>query len=174
MTTDDLDSFLAGSAGRLHNLALSLTGSHADADDLLQVTLEKVSGAWGRRIDEPMAYARKVMLRANISEKRRAHWRRELVTETSDMDVPTSASPTDSDDRIVLVQALAALPRRQREAVVLRYLEDLPLAEVAALMNCSQGNVKRCAFEGLRALRSALTPHHYDPDPAGGTRWRPT
>ncbi len=169
MTSDDLNSFLAGNAGTLHNLALSLTGSHSDADDLLQVTWERVARAWRPGIDQPTAYARKVMVRAYISEKRRAHWRREQVTETSELDRPATANSNELDDRIALIQALAKLPRRQREAVVLRYLEDIPTDEVAEMMRCSEGNVKRCAFDGLRALRVSLTPHHHETKAAGGT-----
>jgi DNA-directed RNA polymerase specialized sigma24 family protein len=132
MTTDDLSSFLAGSAGPLHNLALSLTGSHAGADDLLQQTLEKVARAWRPDIAQPLAYARTTMMRTYVSERRRAHWR--------------------------------------RETVVLRYLEDLPVHEVAGLMRCSEGNVKRCSYDGLPALRTALTPCQHDTETAGGAR----
>ena len=52
--------------------------------------------------------------------------------------------------------ALAALPRRQRAVLVLRYLEDLPEASVAELLGCSAGTVKTHAHRGLRALRASL------------------
>ena len=52
--------------------------------------------------------------------------------------------------------ALAALPRQQRAVLVLRYLEDLPEAEVASLLGCSVGTVKTHAHRGLRALRRSL------------------
>jgi RNA polymerase sigma factor (sigma-70 family) len=54
--------------------------------------------------------------------------------------------------------ALSALPPRQRLAVVLRHLEDLPVAEVAQVMGCSEGTVKSTTSDGLRALRRALEP----------------
>ncbi|MBM9460755.1 sigma-70 family RNA polymerase sigma factor [Nocardioides sp. zg-536] len=65
--------------------------------------------------------------------------------------------PTRSGER--LLAALRALPVRQRQAVVLRYLEDLSTAETAGLMGCTQGTVKRAAHDSLRALRSTLTEH---------------
>lgn len=167
MTTEDLTGFLSASAGALHNLALSLTGSRSEADDLLQVTLEKVARVWHREIEQPLAYARRVMVRAYISERRRAHWRRERVSAAPELMSVQAAESHQSEDRIVLLQALARLPQRQREAVVLRYLEDMPVGEVAVLMRCSEGNVKRCAFDGLRGLRAALT--HYDSPTVGGT-----
>ena len=53
-------------------------------------------------------------------------------------------------------QALASLPRQQRAALVLRYCEDLPEAEVAVLLGCTEGTVKTHAHRGLRALRELL------------------
>lgn len=55
-----------------------------------------------------------------------------------------------------LAIGLRALPRRQREAVVLRHLSDLPEAAVAAAMGCSTGAVKQHTARGLAALRRAL------------------
>jgi len=153
--------FAYASGGALRNLALSLTGNPADAEDLVQVTLERVMRSWRSQPPaHPLAYARKALVRAYISERRRVRWRRESSVDTATLDTgPTAAE--DPTAHMRLVEVLATLPRRQREAVVLRYLEDLPVAEVADLMRCSEGNVKRCAFEGLRALREQLdsTPH---------------
>jgi RNA polymerase sigma factor (sigma-70 family) len=53
-------------------------------------------------------------------------------------------------------QALARLPRQQRAVLVLRYFEDLPEAEIAALLGCSPGSVKTHAHRGLRTLRELL------------------
>ena len=58
-------------------------------------------------------------------------------------------------DRMDLVRALRALPKRQRQVVVLRYLADCSEAEVAALIGCSEGTVKSSASRGLAALRAA-------------------
>jgi RNA polymerase sigma factor (sigma-70 family) len=52
--------------------------------------------------------------------------------------------------------ALAALPPKQRAAVVLRYWEDLPVAETAAALGCSEGTVKSQVSKGLEALRRTL------------------
>jgi RNA polymerase sigma factor (sigma-70 family) len=56
--------------------------------------------------------------------------------------------------RVTLAKQLAALPRRQRDVVALRYLADLTEAQVAALLGVSQGSVKRHAQRGLSALRA--------------------
>lgn len=65
----------------------------------------------------------------------------------------TSDSSAAVDDRDGLRRALACLPPRQRAVVVLRYAEDLPEAEVAALLGCSVGSVKSQASRGLVRLR---------------------
>ena len=54
--------------------------------------------------------------------------------------------------------ALSALPRRQREAVALRYLADLPEAETAGAMGCTVGTVKSTVARGLDRLRVELGP----------------
>ncbi len=55
--------------------------------------------------------------------------------------------------------AVAALPPKQRGAVVYRYLADLPYAEVAALLDCSQAAARRSAADGIARLR-----RHYGKD----------
>jgi RNA polymerase sigma factor (sigma-70 family) len=57
------------------------------------------------------------------------------------------------DDRDLLLRALATLPRRTRAALVLRYFEDLPEAEIAQIMGCSVGTVKSNVSRGLARLR---------------------
>ncbi|MGO4423932.1 sigma-70 family RNA polymerase sigma factor, partial [Streptomyces sp. MCAF7] len=60
-----------------------------------------------------------------------------------------------ADDREMLRHALAGLPPRQRQAVVLRYWEDLSESQVAVAMGCSVGTVKSQAAKGLAKLRAA-------------------
>lgn len=57
------------------------------------------------------------------------------------------------DDRVDLVSALGRLPRRQRQAVVLRYLADLDEASVASATGCSAGTVKQHLHRAVTALR---------------------
>jgi DNA-directed RNA polymerase specialized sigma24 family protein len=70
-------------------------------------------------------------------------------------DVEAAAGPG-VDDVIDVRRALAELPPGQRAAVILRYWEDLPIAETAELLGCSEGTVKSQAAKGLAALRRLL------------------
>ena len=73
-----------------------------------------------------------------------------------------AAEPRPADSELAdteLVSALAALPPKQRGAVVYRYLADLPYAEIAALLDCSQAAARRSAADGIARLR-----RHYGKD----------
>ncbi len=94
-------------------------------------------------------------------------------------DVPelANAPETDAvDDRELLRQALARLPARQREVLLLRYYEDLSEAEIAKRLGCAPGTVKSSAARALRALRDMLPSTRYRrgtvPDVTGGQRSR--
>ena len=70
--------------------------------------------------------------------------------------VPAADPATSVADATTLHTALAALPPRQRATVVLRYLCDLPTAEVATALGCAEGTVKSSLHAGLAALRVEL------------------
>ncbi|HEX4090904.1 MAG TPA: SigE family RNA polymerase sigma factor [Trebonia sp.] len=143
-------------------VAMLLTGSAAEAEDLVQASLIRLYRAWPRldiASSSADAYLRKI-----IVNTRRSWWRARWRQEAPMASVPDRADPAegggDPADRQALGSlvrsALARLPRQQRAVLVLRYLEDLPEAEVAALLGCSVGSVKTHAHRGLRALRGSL------------------
>lgn len=149
-------SFVEAAIPRLRRLALAASRDQHRADDLVQTTLEKLYAAWPRMhaVGDPHAYARTVLVRSLISEQRRHWWSRGHSVE--DAGTHEAAPDRDHAQRLDLEAALGALPTRQRMAVVLRHLEDLPVSEVARLMQCSEGTVKSTTSDGLRALRASL------------------
>jgi RNA polymerase sigma-70 factor (sigma-E family) len=153
---DEFRAFVEAAIPRLRRLALAASRDPHRADDLVQTTLEKLYAAWPRMqaVGDPHAYARTVLVRSLISEQRRHWWSREQSVE--DAGSRQAAPDRDHAQRLDLEAALDALPTRQRMAVVLRHLEDLPVAEVARLMQCSEGTVKSTTSDGLRALRASL------------------
>lgn len=160
--SEDLDesfaAFVGGHGERHLRVAVLLTGDWHAAEDLVQASLIKLYRAWPRvdLIDgDPDAYLRRVIVNTHRSWWR-ARWRRE----TPVAELPESAARDDEADQRALAslirQALGQLPRRQRAVLVLRYMEDLPEAEIASLLGCSPGAVKTHAHRGLRALRARL------------------
>jgi RNA polymerase sigma-70 factor (sigma-E family) len=155
---EEFVDFVAATLPGLRRLAWSLVGDRHRSEDALQATLERLYLAWPRiEIRDPVAYARAALVR-QVAEERRRMWRRREVSAGSVPDyVPTERALADVvADRVLLLELLAQLPPRQRHTVVLRYLEDLPVAEVATLLRCTEGTVKRAAHDGLRSLRAAL------------------
>lgn len=152
----DFTEFAAARSDELIRLAYVLTGEQHAAEDLLQGALIKAAAHWGRIHTAPEAYVRRIMYRDQVS-----WWRRRARRpETAMAQVPESPadSPTTSvEARLALQDALRALPARKRAVLVLRYLEDLPEAQVADILGCSVGTVRSQTHKAVSQLRSVLT-----------------
>ncbi len=149
--------YFAARSGAMRGTAYLLCGDWHRAEDLVQTTFTKLYVHWHRvaRHEALDPYVRKVLIRAFIDEGRRLRWRRESALDAS---AERPAAPVPSEDRLVLLAALGRVPPRQRAVLVLRYWEDLPVEEVATLLNCSAGTVKSQAARGLATLRALLSP----------------
>jgi RNA polymerase sigma-70 factor (sigma-E family) len=130
-----------------------LTGDPLRAEDLVQAALVSTYARWGRaEVVQPHAYVRRAMVNAYTSWWRRS--RRETALPPG-WDVP-APDPPDGAERDRTLQALRALPPRQRAVVVLRWYEDLSEAEIAEALGCSRGTVKSQSSRALRTLRRLL------------------
>ncbi|MCT2593142.1 SigE family RNA polymerase sigma factor [Streptomyces sp. N2-109] len=150
---DEFREFVAMRSTALLQLAVLLTGGdrHA-AEDLLQIALMKAYGRWAQ-VEQPEAYVRQVIYRQQVNRWRlRRHRAETTVPVLPEYGRDADAGP-DSELRIALWAALGQLTKRQRAVVVLRYYEDLPEAEVAALLRCPVGTVRSTAHRSLAKLR---------------------
>ncbi|WP_133741042.1 SigE family RNA polymerase sigma factor [Actinorugispora endophytica] len=137
----------------LQRMALSLTGNHADAEDLLQAALVKTFFAW-ERISSPHArdgYVRRAMVNTQISEWRRKHLDVYPTDEIPEQRMDDPTWRTDLADAVG--RAIRRLPDRQRLAVVLRYYEDMSEAEIASALGVSVGTVKSTVSRAVAKLR---------------------
>ncbi|MEV0189051.1 SigE family RNA polymerase sigma factor [Kitasatospora purpeofusca] len=148
----EFNAFVTGAWPRLMRTAFLLTGERYLAEDVVQTALERTYAAWGRvtKADEPYAYVRRIV----VNEHARRFRRR--VPEQLVNAVPERSGPDGFarlDERAALLEALGTLPPGQRQAVVLRYWEDLSESQAAAAMGCSVGTVKSQASKGIAKLR---------------------
>jgi RNA polymerase sigma-70 factor (sigma-E family) len=162
MTADaEFERYVGDSFARLCRTGFLLCGDWQRAEDAVQETLLKMHRSWGRieRHEGLDAYARQTLVRTLIDDWRHPWRQRENVA--SHLPEAESASSsidatTQIDDRALLVQAVALLSPRQRACVVLRFYLDASVADTAAALGCSEGNVKRLTSDGLTALRHVL------------------
>ncbi|MEU8297799.1 SigE family RNA polymerase sigma factor [Micromonospora sp. NPDC048909] len=139
----------------LQRLAYSLCGDGDEADDLVQEAATRLFQRWSRasRADHIDAYVRAVVVRLFLDSRRKGWWRIRLFAAPPDA---RHAYDGGVEDRTVLRAALAQVPPRQRAVLVLRFLHDLPVDEVARTMGCSAGTVKSQTAHGLAAMRRLL------------------
>jgi RNA polymerase sigma factor (sigma-70 family) len=105
-----------------------------------------------RSLDAAGGYARTALLNTATSWFRRPSWRRELAHE----ELTAPSYDADPSDRPALLDALRQLAPRQRAVIVLRYYEDLSVAQTAATLGCSTGTVKSQTSDALGRLRAVL------------------
>jgi RNA polymerase sigma-70 factor (sigma-E family) len=150
----EFTEFVHASWASLYRTAYLMLGDRAEAEDLVQTTLAKTYASWSKVRDVGAApgYARTVLVNTAASWFRKKSWRNERPT----ANLPDWAHETDPSDRPAVVDALAQLPPRQRAVIVLRYYEDLSVAQTAYALGCSDGTVKSQTSDALNRLRVLL------------------
>jgi RNA polymerase sigma factor, sigma-70 family len=152
-TNADLDEVYEAYSTRLVAQLYAYTGDLALAEDLVQEAFVRVVPRWSKvsTYDDPVGWIRRVAWNLATSDWRRARRARRLASVTREEHVPEP-----SPDRVVLVQALAALPPVQRRAVVMFYLADMSLSDIAELERVSENTIKQRLHRGRTALAAAL------------------
>jgi RNA polymerase sigma-70 factor (sigma-E family) len=136
---------------RAYQVAFTMLGTRPEAEDLAQEALARAYLHWNK----VESYATPWVLRVTGNLAIDALRRRRLARRARRGPVAPVAGVVESE-RIDLQRALAAISRRQRSAVVLRYFADMSEADVAAALGCSVGTVKKHTARGLLTLRRLL------------------
>ena len=149
--TASFDTFFAEGRAPMLRLAYLLTGSVSQAEEAVQESFVRVFERWAT-VDDPGAYMRRAVVNRCTS------WHRHrAVVRRADADVARAEayldSPVETDD---LAAALAQLPRRRRAVVVLRFYQQLELADIADTLGVSVGTVKSTLNRALAQLRGTL------------------
>ena len=150
--TDEFEQFARDVAAPLYRTAWLLAADGHLAEDLVQESLARIYRAWPVNADNPVAYSRRVLVRVFLS------WRRRR----SSSERPTADLPErpvyDSDAalRRTLLDALLTLSDSDRAVIVLRYLADRSVEEVAHDLGRSPGAVRVKSMRALSKLRAVL------------------
>lgn len=168
-----IDSTLAGRSAAFDELmkryerivfkvAYSFCYSREDALDITQSVFLKTYRSLGtfRRDADFKTWVLRIAYNEGIDFVRR---RKKLAEETFDVetvqpavDAAQERALIERDQTVRLQRGLEKLNTRHRTALVLRYLQGVPIAEIAGVMRCSEGMVKNILFRGVRTLRKAV------------------
>ncbi|MBV9381411.1 MAG: SigE family RNA polymerase sigma factor [Streptosporangiaceae bacterium] len=148
----------------LVRLAVLLVGDRATAEDVVQDVYARVCARSARLAGNGLAvsYFRTAVVNGcrSVHRRRTVLWRLGRTVPPLLRDEPEPSAESAAllaEDRRRVLRALAGLPRRQREALVLRYYQRLTEPEIAEAMGISRGTVKSTLSRGLAALGSRLT-----------------
>lgn len=128
-------------------------GDRAVAEDATQEAFARALERWPRLREQPWVTGWVTSTALNAARRLQRHRRWLHGAEVAPV---KAAMGVDAAGAVELWQVVRALPRRQREAVTLHYLADLPVAEVARLMGCREGTVKAHLAHARKALRAQL------------------
>lgn len=172
MSEHGFEEFARARAPQLYRSAFLLCGDRHQAEDLVQETLAKVYVRWhrtfgARTIDNPAAYAQTTLTRTFLSARRRRSSTERPAQHLPDQPVPDTSDR--SEVRLALLAALDGLGRADRTVLVLRYLEDLSVSEVAQRTGTSAGAVRNRSLRALERIKPLLDtslsviPERHDP-----------
>ena len=158
-SSEEFEEFAVARTPQLYRAAWLMCGDAHRAEDLVQETLAKVYVRWHRRlsapIEHPVAYAHTTLARTYISAQRRR----------SNHETPDRAPAREQRDGrgdaatgLALRAALDELAPMDRAVLVLRYLEDVSVADTADALGVSPGAVRNRTIRALDRLRAVLGP----------------
>lgn len=155
----DFDGFYAAHFQSLTIQLYAYTGDLAAAQDVVQEAFCRALDRWKRvsALDDQLAWVRRVAWNLATSQWRRARTAALFLRRHRPETVPAPGP-----DRVALAAALATLPAQHRRVVVLHYLADLPVRDIAEQIGVPEGTVKGWLHRGRAALATRLTEKEDD------------
>lgn len=150
----EFDEFYQATRHRLVTFLYAMSGDRAEAQDAAQETYVRAWQRWSdiSTYDDPEAWLRTVGYRLCVNRWRKARNRMTAYRRHG----PPPAVPPPREDTVALVAALKRLPFRERQAITLHHLLDLPVAEVAVQTGVPVNTVKTRLVRGRRTLAGLL------------------
>jgi len=137
------EAFFLAEYPRLVSMLTARFGDRAAAEDLAQDALVQAQRHWDHvgALDKPGAWVRRVALNRSANEHRRLGRERRARERLGRRPAGSGSAPDMAD--AALWAAVRTLPRAQRDATLLRYVDDLPLADIGDVIGCTEGTVKK-------------------------------
>jgi RNA polymerase sigma-70 factor (ECF subfamily) len=153
--TITFEEFFLAEFPRLVAMLTAWTGDRATAEDLAQDALVQAEQRWAHvsALDQPGSWVRRVALNRSSNEGRRRSRHARALQRSSGEPAGDRVEPIVDAHLWSIVRTL---PLAQRQAIVLRYVDDLPLAAIAQVMGCAEGTVKTHLQRGRDTVRDRL------------------
>lgn len=150
----DFDGFYAAHFQSLTIQLYAYTGDLAGAQDVVQEAFCRALARWRRlsALDDPLAWVRRVAWNLATSQ-----WRRARTAALYLRKHRLESVPAPGPDRVALASALATLPAQHRRVVILHYLADQSVRDIADQVGVPEGTVKAWLYRGRTALAARLT-----------------
>jgi RNA polymerase sigma-70 factor, ECF subfamily len=154
--TPTFDEFFLAEFPRLVSMLTAWCGDRSVAEDLAQDALVQAHRNWATvsALDRPGTWVRRVALNRSSNEGAGGGANERPCPDSMSTSATRSRVPT-ADDQ--LWEHVRALPATQRDATIMRYVDDLPLADIAAVLGCRDGTVKTHLQRARRTLASHLS-----------------
>ena len=155
---ESFDAYYRADYSKLVGFGFVLTGSRQHSEDLCQDALTEAHRKWNKinGYDDPGAWVRRVMVNKSRSRFRKLTSEVKAIAQLTGRR-PEVVLPTERGNEVI--EAVRALPPRQRQAIALRYWEDRSVEEIASILDCGTETVKTHLKRGRAALSNSLIEH---------------
>ena len=151
----DFDAFFTGEYSRLVRLAWVLTGRRDLAEEHVQEAFLSAHRHWARvsQLDDPRSWIRRVVTNRCLSTARRRAVELRLLVRLRARPAVHAETAEPAEE---VWAAVRRLPKRQSQVIALVYAEDLAIAEVAAILECTEPTARTHLRRGRAALAEML------------------
>lgn len=168
MSREELEACIKADGKDIYSFCCQLTGSRQEADDLYQDTFLKMVEV-GDRVDirrNPKSYLLSVAVNLWRNRRRKYAWRQRITgpvlsVEDTGQELPSGELSMEEqiisgEEKMLVQAAVDDLPEKYRLPVLLFYMEDLKLSEIAKILHVPEGTVKSRLFKARKLLKKEL------------------
>lgn len=156
-TAESFTQFYRREFAPMVRLAAAVSGSHIAAEDIAQEALNRAHSRWDKisGYDKPGAWLRRVTINLSLSSRSRSRLEAARVEQLG----PQTTVAQSAEPHTEVWDAVKTLPKNQRAAIALHYLEDRSVAEIASILGCGESTAKVHLHRGRKALFTLLEDH---------------